>query len=68
MFVQHQITKHSLLERVALPSDDFELYIHEKTQQKIKIIPRQKIVKIVVKKNQRQPDHLKKLYKTLLTI
>jgi hypothetical protein len=36
MFVQHQITKHSLLERVALPSDDFELYIHEKTQQKIK--------------------------------
>lgn len=36
MFVQHQITSSSKLEQVALPTDDFELYVREKTQQKIK--------------------------------
>jgi hypothetical protein len=35
MFVQHQITNRSKLEPVALPTDDFELYVQEKSQQKI---------------------------------
>lgn len=36
MFVQHQITKQPEQELVALSTDDFELYVREKTQQKIK--------------------------------